>query len=102
MAYLLPQLIVNGLIAGSIYALAAAGFALVYHVVKFQYFSHGATMAVAAYSFFSLVKFTHLGYLTSFILAVIISIIFTLLKNILVYSKLRERKATLTVMLITS
>ena len=49
---IVPQLIINGLIAGSIYALAAAGFALVYYVLKFQYFSHGGIMSIAAYSFY--------------------------------------------------
>src|SRR3989344_6910518 len=102
MAYLLPQLIVNGLIAGSIYALAAAGFALVYYVVKFQYFSHGATMAVAAYSFFAFVNLLHLNYVMAAMLTIILSILFTLLKNLLVYRQLRKRKATPTISLITS
>ena len=38
---MLPQLLVNGLIAGSIYALAALGFGLIYSTTRFFHFAHG-------------------------------------------------------------
>lgn len=99
---ILPQLLINGLIAGSIYALAASGFSLIYYVVKFQYFSHGAIMAIAAYSFFAFVNLMHLNYFLAAILTIALSIAVTLLKNLLVYRQLRNRKATPTISLITS
>lgn len=99
---ILPQLIINGLIAGSIYALAASGFALVYYVLKFQYFSHGAVMAVSAYSFFAFANLMGSSYTLAALLTLIISILFVLLKNLLVYKQLRKRKATPTISLIAS
>lgn len=38
---MLPQLLVNGLIAGSIYALVALGFGLIYSTTRFFHFAHG-------------------------------------------------------------
>lgn len=99
---ILPQLIINGLIAGSIYALAASGFSLIYSIVKFQYFSHGAIMAIAAYLFFAFVNLMHLNYILAALFTTVISILVTLLKNLLVYKQLRKRKATPTISLITS
>ncbi|MBI2130759.1 branched-chain amino acid ABC transporter permease [Candidatus Woesearchaeota archaeon] len=102
MPSILPQLIINGLIAGSIYALAAAGFALVYYVVKFQYFSHGAMIAAGAYFFFLFANVLGLSFAIAGILAIACTIIITLAVNYLVYLPLRKRKATSNVMLITS
>jgi len=46
---MLPQLLVNGLIAGSIYALVALGFGPIYATTRFFHFAHGAVYAVGAY-----------------------------------------------------
>lgn len=43
------QIILNGLSTGAIYALIATGFALIFNVLKFSNFSHGATMTSAAF-----------------------------------------------------
>ena len=38
------QVLINGLATGAVYALIATGFALIFNVLKFSNFSHGATM----------------------------------------------------------
>jgi branched-subunit amino acid ABC-type transport system permease component len=43
------QLLVNGLIAGGTYALAAIGYSMVYGVLKFINFAHGSVAMVGAY-----------------------------------------------------
>ena len=43
------QVLINGLATGAVYALIATGFALIFNVLKFSNFSHGATMTVAAF-----------------------------------------------------
>lgn len=43
------QLIINGLVAGSIYVLIALGFTAIYRTVKFFHFAHGVVYAVGAY-----------------------------------------------------
>lgn len=102
MTSILPQLIINGLIAGAIYALAAAGFSLVYYVLKFQYFSHGAIMSISAYLFFAFLNMMGLNYLLAGFLVVLLSIIITLITNWAVYLPLRKRKATPLITLIAS
>jgi len=46
---MVQQLILNGLIAGSIYALIALGFALIYGTTRFFHFAHGAIYTARAY-----------------------------------------------------
>lgn len=46
---MLSQIVANGLIAGSIYALIALGFAVIYRTVKFFHFAHGVVYAAGAY-----------------------------------------------------
>ena len=53
------QLLVNGISLGSVYALIAVGFALIFNILKFSNFSHGGLMTVTAY----------LGYAASIFLA---------------------------------
>ncbi len=45
----MTQLLLNGLIAGSIYALIALGFSTIYRSVKFFHFAHGVVYAAGAY-----------------------------------------------------
>jgi branched-chain amino acid transport system permease protein len=49
---ILPQLLVNALITGSIYALAASGLSLSYGVLRILNFAHGHLMMLGAYLFF--------------------------------------------------
>jgi branched-chain amino acid transport system permease protein len=49
---ILPQLLVNALIAGSIYALASSGLALTYGLLRILNFAHGHLMMVVAYIFY--------------------------------------------------
>ena len=53
-----PQLLINGISLGSVYALIAVGFALIFNILKFSNFSHGGLMSVTAY----------IGYVTSIFL----------------------------------
>ena len=46
---MIQQLILNGFIAGSIYAIIALGFTLIYRTVKFFHFAHGVVYAAGAY-----------------------------------------------------
>lgn len=55
------QILINGLATGSIYALIATGFALIFNVLKFSNFSHGATMTAAAFTAFFLVSQKGMG-----------------------------------------
>ncbi len=55
------QIILNGIATGSVYALIATGFALIFNVLKFSNFSHGATMTACAFISYFLVADKGLG-----------------------------------------
>lgn len=51
---MIEQLLLNGIIAGSIYALIALGFAVIYKTVRFFHFAHGVVYTAGAYFAYSL------------------------------------------------
>jgi len=94
------QLILNGIIAGAIYALVASGFSLIYSVTKFMHLAHGAVLALGAYLLYTFSAGMN------FWLAVILILICTSFTGVLidwlVYRPLRKRKASGAVLLIAS
>ncbi len=96
------QLLVNGLIAGSIYALIASGFALIYSTNRFVHFAHGSVAATGAYFvylFFSIIGLNF--YLASF-LAIIFTGLFGGLIFFLFYNPLIKRESSAAILLIAS
>jgi len=49
------DVLVNGMISGSIYALVALGFTLTYGTVRFFNFAHGAVYTLGAYTAWCLI-----------------------------------------------
>lgn len=96
------QLLANGLIAGAIYALIAAGFALIYKTNKFIHFAHGAVIVAAGYALYLFYALIGINFWISVILTVISAALIGLLLNYLVYAKLRKKNASPTIMLIAS
>src|SRR3989344_4667511 len=98
----LTQLIANGLIAGSIYALVACGFSLIYSTNKFMHFAHGISVALGAY--FTYTFFNLAG--APFWLAAILTLILTSGMGYLMYRftylELQKRKASNVILLIAS
>lgn len=99
---ILPQLIVNGLIAGSIYALAATGLSLIYYVVKFLDFAQGAIITISAYAFFLFLNLMGINYIFAGMLTILASVLTAFLINALVYRPLRKRKSTNVVLMLSS
>jgi branched-chain amino acid transport system permease protein len=97
-----PQLLINGLIAGAIYALVAGGFALIYSTAKFVHFAHGSTVAVASYVLYSLFSQLGLNFWFAIVLTIIFAGIFGWLVNKIIYQPLRKRKASNVILLIAS
>lgn len=96
------QLLVNGLIAGAIYALVASGFSLIYSICKFVHFAHGATIAFSAYFMYFLFSGLGLNFWLSVIFAIIFAAFLGWLMDKIVYKKLRQRKASSVILLIAS
>ena len=96
------QLLINGLIAGSIYSLVAAGFSLTYSVNKFMNFAHGAMIAFSGYMMFNFFSKYRQGFVLAFLLAILCTAALGLAADFLVYRQLRKRKASTTIQLIAS
>ncbi|MGQ9501257.1 MAG: branched-chain amino acid ABC transporter permease [Anaerolineae bacterium] len=61
------QLLVNGVIAGGTYALAAVGYSMVYGALKFINFAHGSIAMVGAYIAFVLVTIGNVPLVPAFL-----------------------------------
>jgi len=55
---MIQQLILNGIIAGSIYALIAIGFTVIYRTVRFFHFAHGVVYTAGAYLAYTVLQLT--------------------------------------------
>jgi branched-subunit amino acid ABC-type transport system permease component len=99
---ILPQLVLNSIIAGAIYTMMVLGFNLAYGTAKFFNLAHGVMAAVGGYMVFWLGKSYGLDTLLSVIIAVLISGVAGWALDKVVYSPLRQRKASNMVMLVAS
>jgi branched-chain amino acid transport system permease protein len=99
---ILPQLILNSIIAGAIYMMIALGFNLIYGTVKFFDLGYGALITVGGYMVFLFYKKMGLDLSLSIALGILISGGVAYLINKVVYKKLRDRKASNMVMLVAS
>ena len=99
---MIQQLLLNGLIAGSIYALVALGFSLIYQTTHFFHFAHGAVYTFGAY--FAYLFYIQLGYgrIVAFPLACVGAMVLGAGCEVLVYRPMRKRKATDLTLLIAS
>jgi len=99
---MLIQLFLNGLISGSIYALIAIGFTIIYRTVKFFNLAHGIVYTVGAYLCYTLFKILHLGFLPSFFLSIVLTGLLGVAIDRSVYYPLRQRKSSNLILLLAS
>jgi len=96
------QLLLNGIIAGSIYALIAIGFTVIYRTVKFFHFAHGIVYTSAAYFAYTLIISLNLNFILSFFLSIILAAFIGIAIDRLVYFPLREQHASNLIFLLAS
>lgn len=89
---ILPQLIVNGIIAGSIYALIASGFSLIYNIQKFFHIAHGAVYLVSAFIAYSFFTYLGLNLILSLIVTMMIAAFIGIAIDQVFYKPLRKQK----------
>ncbi len=99
---ILLQFALNGLIAGSIYALVASGFSLIYNTNKFMHFAHGISVVVSGYILFLLFSLIGLNFYLSLISAPIYASFIGFLIFRVIYLPLQKRKASNIILLIAS
>lgn len=96
------QFLINGLIIGSIYALVASGFSLIYSVAKFSNFAHGALITLGAYFLYLFFSILGLNFWFSIVLSIILVSLVGLFLNFAIYRKFREKKTNSTILFIVS
>jgi len=96
------QQLVNGLSIGSIYALMAVGYSLVYSIMNFSNFAHGSVIMLGAYfGFFALTSFG-MPFYVAFFVAFFGSAAVAVLLERLAYKPLRDRRAPFLYFIITA
>ena len=99
---MLLQLLVNGIIMGSIYSLVSLGFALVYNTTQIFHIDYASVYTFAAYMVFTFYKLLNLPLLISFIGAILITILISILIEKVVYLPLDRKRSSLNIVLISS
>ncbi len=99
---IIPQLIVNSIIAGSIYSLVVLGFNLIYGTTKFFNLAHGVLTAVGGYTVFYVSQKLGWHIVVGIILGVLVSGLIGYLLDKGIFLQLRKRKASSMVLLVAA
>jgi branched-chain amino acid transport system permease protein len=97
-----PQLILNSIIVGAIYALVALGFNLIYGATKFFNLAHGIMAAIGGYAVFYFSKTLGLDIYIAIILGVALAGLVGFGLDKFIYLPLRRRKASSMVLFVAS
>lgn len=97
----IAQFIVNGIIAGSTYALVAIGLTMVYGILHFINFSHGELVMLGAYFTFALMS-AGLSLPLSISSAIVLVVLVGITVDLTVFKPLRNKRADSLSLLIAS
>jgi len=84
------QQLVNGISLGSIYALIALGYTMVYGIIKLINFAHGDVFMIGSFIGFYAIAKWELGFFPALLLAMVICAIFGVLIERIAYKRLRN------------
>lgn len=87
---LLVQQIINGVSLGSIYALIALGYTMVYGIIKLINFAHGDIYMVGAYVSFFAVTMANMSIVPALIVSMVVTALLGMLVERLAYAPLRH------------
>ena len=96
------QFVINGLIAGILYSLLAIGFALVFNTTKIFHIAAAGIYVFAAYMFWFFVACVGLPVIFASLVALMLTMLLSLLMEVLIYRPLKNKKASLNVAMIAS
>ncbi len=99
---IIPQLVLNSIIAGAIYALVALGFNLIYGATKFFNLAHGVIAAIGGYTVFYFTKTLGWNIYPAAIIGILLAGLVGYGLDKFVYLPLRKRKASSMVLLVAS
>jgi branched-chain amino acid transport system permease protein len=99
---MVAQLFANGLAMGSLYALSALGFGLIYNTTRVFHIAYGAVYTVSAYLLFALWTQYKIPLGIALIIASILTILLGILIDIHVYQPLLRQSSSFLILMISS
>jgi len=99
---MLLQLFLNGIIYGSIIAIVALGFALVYNTTRIFHIAYAVLYTFAPYNFFTFHTNHGLNVGFAALLAIVSTILLSMIIELTVYKPLQRKKSSLNQVLISS
>ncbi|MCR4989871.1 MAG: branched-chain amino acid ABC transporter permease [Lachnospiraceae bacterium] len=91
--------LINGISLGSVYAIIALGYTMVYGIAKMLNFAHGDIIMVGSYAIFCLMSLTGLSPVVSVVLAVLICTALGITVEAIAYRPLRGAASPLAVLI---
>jgi branched-chain amino acid transport system permease protein len=88
------QVIVNGLALGSVYALIGTGFSIIFNVLKFSNFAHGAMMTLCAFSGYYLAASRGLGLVPTILAAVATGVVIAVIGEFIAFRRITLRNTS--------
>jgi branched-chain amino acid transport system permease protein len=85
------QVILNGLALGSVYALISTGFSIIFNVLKFSNFAHGAVMTFCAFAGYYIAAANGLGLVPTILTAIITGILVALAGEFIAFRCITQR-----------
>jgi len=83
------QFALNGIVAGSVYALIALGFALIFTASRVFHFAHGGVYTFSAFAGYTALVTLQLGIVAGFLAAIVAAALIGVLINILIYEPMK-------------
>ncbi|MEO0129641.1 MAG: branched-chain amino acid ABC transporter permease [candidate division WOR-3 bacterium] len=99
---MLLQFLANGIAQGSVYAIVAIGFALIYQITKVFNIAQGATYTISAYIFFTIARILNLPVILGLIIGILAGVLFVILSEKFIFIPLYTKEASPGISLISS
>jgi branched-chain amino acid transport system permease protein len=99
---MINQLILNGIIAGSIYTLVAVGFAVIYRTVRFFHFAHGVVFTAGAYFTYLFKAWLGWPVIVAAPLSIGLCALLGIIIEVSVYRPLRHKESSALILLLAS
>jgi branched-chain amino acid transport system permease protein len=96
------QLLANGIIMGSVYALVALGFALVYNTTRIFHIAYSVLYVFAPYMILSFYSGLGISFYIAFPIAILLTMLLSVIMELIVYRPLTKKKSSSSVILISS
>jgi len=95
---MIADILVNGVIAGGMYAVLAVGFALIFSVARIVNIAHTAFYMIAAFLIFIATKYFNWPLLPAILAGIILTILLGIVVFMVLFDRVKERESTVMIM----